>query len=418
MTAVQRGTTQVIVPRPQASAAHVIETAATWPKARDGDTFEVKNKKAASTGPAGSLKRQVAVDANASGAYFHKVVGPSSRDAHGLRVEGRLPDVSLSPSRWQVAGNTANAAIGGGPVAMTKALLTTQPFSSAMEALTHYTTGPLDKPSVYLGGRAGGQHGQEADVGLSYDRVYDKAGKAVFTNQPEGADPAALRDPRNQFIYDGASSSLKDGTGAVVATGEAAVKQAMIDNKLAPSFAFRPYWRVSPSAPNTTNWSNPPPSTDAAKRAAWAKVTNHVGEVPTNAYFYPGEQFAMNVRSTTKGQLRLDIRGNGADSDVPAFGVDLKASSFGNGLAQEFKRVSSIDQKGREKQSVVPTSTMAIGLVWDKTEVLLGADRKPTSLSSLGAVQVRGRDLADSSVYDRIFNTDVVDGREIVSIRP
>lgn len=414
MTAVKRGTTQVIVPRAQASAAHAIETAAAQPRGKDGDTFEVKNNKAASTGPVGSLKRQVAVDAGASGAYFHKVVGPSRTDAHGLRVQGRLPDVSLSASRWQVSGNESDPAIGGGPAAMMTALLKTQPFASAMQSLTHYTTGPLDKPSVYLGG----QHGQEADMGLSYDRVYDKAGKAVFTNQHEGADPAELRDPKNQFVYDGASSSLKDGTGAVVATGEAAVKQAMIDQKLALSFAFRPFWRVSPSEPNTTNWSNPPPSTDPARRAAWAQATNHVGAVPDNAYFYPGEQFAMNVRSTTKGQLRLDIRGNGADSDVPAFGVDLKASSFGKGLAQEFKRVSSIDQKGREKQNVVPTSSMAIGLVWDKTEVLLGAARTPTALSSLGAVQVRGRDLADSSVYDKIFNTDVVDGREIVLIRP
>lgn len=415
MTAVKRGTTQVIVPRAQASAAHAIETAAGQPKAKDGDTFEVKNNSAAATGPAGSLKRQVAVDAGASGAYFHKVVGPSRTDAHGVRVEGRLPDVSLSPSRWQVSGNAHDAAVGGGPAAMTKALLTTQPFASAMASLTSYTTGPLDKPSVYLGGRAGGQ---EADVGLSYDRVYDVAGKAVFTNQAEGADPAALRNPKNQFIYDGASSSLKDGAGTVIATGEAAVKQAMIDNKLSPSFAFRPYWRVSPSAPNTTNWSNPPPSNDADKRAAWAQATNHVGAVPNNAYFYPGEQFAMNVRDAGKGQLRLDIRGNGADSTVAAFGVDIKASSFGTGLSQEFKRVSSIDQKGREKQNVVPTSSMAIGLVWDKTELLLGANRTPTPLSSLGSTQVRGRDLADSTVYDKIFNTDVVNGSEIVSIRP
>lgn len=415
MTAVKRGTTQVIVPRPRASAAHDIDTAAALPKARDGDTFEVSNGKAASTGPAGSLKRQVAVDGNASGAYFHKVVGPSRADAHGMRVEGRLPDVSLSNSRWSVGGDTKNAAIGNGPAAMTKQLLETESLSSALTKLNDYKTGPLDKPSVYLGGRTGHQ---EADVGLSFDRVYDSAGRAVFTNQPEGADPKALRDPKNQFVYDGASSSLKDGTGKVIAHGEADVKKAMIDNKLAPSFAFRPYWRVSPTEPGTTNWSNPPKSTDAATTSAWAKATNHVGATPTNAYFYPGEQFAMNVRTSGKGQLRLDIRGNGDDAGVPAFGVDFKASAFGKGAAQEFKRVSSIDQKGREGQTVLPTSSMAIGLSWDKTEVLLGNDRRPTSLSSLGATQVRGRDLADSTVYDKIFNTDVVDGREIVSIRP
>ncbi len=415
MTAVKRGTTQVIVPRAQPSAAHDIERAAALPKTKDGDTFEVRNNKAASTGPAGSLRRQVAVDEGASGAWFHKIVGPSRADAHGMRVEGRLPDVVLSKSRWQLNGDASNAALGGGPVAMTKSLLESQPLSTAMAKLNHYTTGPLDKPSVYLGGRSGHQ---EADVGLSFDRVYDSAGRAVFTNQPEGAAAAALRDPKNQFVFDAGTTTLKDGTGAVVAKGEADVKKAMIDNKLAPSFAFRPYWRVSPTEPGTTNWSNPPVSNDAATLDKWSKATNHTGAPPTNAYFYPGEKFAMNVRDVGRGELRLDIRGNGDDATIPAFGVGIRASAFGKGAAQEFKRVSSIDQKGREKKDVVATSSMAIGLEWEKTEVLLGAARTPTALSSLSSTQVRGRELAASDLYDRIFNTDLVDGTEIVSIRP
>ena len=126
----------------------------------------------------------------------------------------------------------------------------------------------------------------------------------------------------------------------------------------------------------------------------------------------------MNLRETGTGALRLDIRGNDVDHAVPAFGVGIRASAFGKGAATEWKRISSIDQKGNEGRPVTPTSSMAIGMVWEKSELLVGAARTPTPLSSLSPTQVRGRDLADSAIYDRTFNIDVVNGREIVTIRP
>ena len=100
------------------------------------------------------------------------------------------------------------------------------------------------------------------------------------------------------------------------------------------------------------------------------------------------------------------------------FGVGIRASTYGQGNATEWKRISSIDQKGNEGGRVTPTSSMAIGMVWEKSEILLGQNRTPTALSSLSPTQVRGADLADSAVYDRTFNIDVVNGREIVTIRP
>lgn len=231
MTAVKTGRVQVVVPRAQASAAHDVERAAQQPRARDGDTFEVAARAASSTGPVDSLRRSIVVEQKVGGAYFHKIVAPARADASGIRVEGRLPDVVFSPTRWAVQGEP-HAAVGQGPQAMTKLLLTTLPFNKAMAALTDFRTRPQDTPSVYLGGHAG-KH--EADVGLSYDRVYDDAGRAVFTNQPEGAAPSALRDPKNQFTWNAATHTLNDGTGRVIASGEADVKQAMIAHKLMPA---------------------------------------------------------------------------------------------------------------------------------------------------------------------------------------
>ena len=407
MTVVGKGTTQIVTPRSQPGPAQDKAQTPTSPRPVDNDTFEVRNAQARHAGPAGSLKIKVAVDENASGAYFHKVVAPRRADAHGIRAEGRLPEVVLDPKRFTIGGVVA-----GDPVEATKRVLQNEPtLDAALGRLNDWRTGPLDKASVYLGGHAGPQ---EADVGLSFDRVYDAKGHATVTDLDVGG--PEQRQPQHQFVFDNGSRSLKDGAGHVVAAGDAAVKQFMIDHKLQPSFAFRPCWRVSPTEPGTTNWTNPPVSAD--RNTDWAKNSNHLGDPPSNAYFYPGEKFAMNVRETGSGQMRLDIRGNGDDANIPAFGVGFKASGFGKGSPAEWKRVSSLDQKGNEGGTVLPTSSMAIGMVWEKTEVLIGANKTPTALSSLSPTQVRGRDLADSATYDKIFNIDVVNGAEHVTIRP
>jgi hypothetical protein len=421
MTAIKTGTTVVVVPRAAPSAAHALSTSSSSSSSSaaraNDDTLEVSSRRAAQTGPTGSARYAVAVDARASGAYFNKVVVPARRDAHGIRVEARLPDVILDPTRFFVAGGPPGHGVGTSPIATTRRVLEqAESLDAAMASLTHWKTGPTDTPSVYLGGRAAGQ---EADVGLSYNRVLDTHGRAVFSDLPEGSDARRLRDPTHQFSFDAQQRALVDGTGAVVASGDAAVRSFMIARQMQPLFAFRPYWRVSPSEPGTTNWTNPPASSE--KAAAWAAQSNHVGAVPPNVYFYPGEHIAMNVSESAPGQLRLSIRGNGADGDLPALGVTFRARAFGQSDPVEFKRVSSIDQRGNEGKSVTPTSSMAIGLVWEKTELLLGADAassKPTPLSSLAPVLVRGHDLKDPARYHRIFNLDVVDGKEIVTIRP
>jgi hypothetical protein len=47
-----------------------------------------------------------------------------------------------------------------------------------------------------------------------------------------------------------------------------------------------------------------------------------------------------------------------------------------------------------------------------------GPRRQPAGQRRHDPTQVRGRDLADSATSDRTFNIDVVNGREIVTMRP
>jgi hypothetical protein len=85
---------------------------------------------------------------NARGAYFRKVASDARTTNIGIRGEGKLPEVSFDPARQYVS----NAGV------------------------DHYMTGPLDRPSVYLGGRAANC---EVDAGLTWDRVYDREGRAT-----------------------------------------------------------------------------------------------------------------------------------------------------------------------------------------------------------------------------------------------
>jgi hypothetical protein len=87
------------------------------------------------------------VDPHARGAYFRKVASRPRADTHGIRVRVRLPDLAFDPAREYAAPGSQS----------------------------DYRTGPLDRPSVYIGGTAANH---EVDVGLTWDRVYDGSGAA------------------------------------------------------------------------------------------------------------------------------------------------------------------------------------------------------------------------------------------------
>ncbi len=90
------------------------------------------------------------VDSGVSGAYFRKVASGQNASNKGVRGVGKLPSLDFDQARFFIEG---------------------QPGQRRYE---HFRTGPLDRPSIYIGGNSG--HRAEMDVGLVWDRVYTEEG--------------------------------------------------------------------------------------------------------------------------------------------------------------------------------------------------------------------------------------------------
>lgn len=308
---------------------------------------------AAVSAPASTLASpgfRVEVAKGVRGAYFRKVSSEAQVQFGGIRARGTLPTPNFDPDRHYVA----------------------------KAGLDHFTTGPLERPSVYLGGRA---NGHEVDAGLTWDRVYDGNGQATYTDRA-GCDG---RDPAHRFVFgkSGGERIIKDGNGKVVAKGEAAV--SALAQQLVPNFAFRPYWRTTNTGEE--DWKQPKPGR------------------PDNVYFYPGEAITMEVKLVGPGQVRLQIEGGSQ------FSVDFHQTGWGGAkTAHAFKRVNAVDQfqvlksgerKGREKQDVLPTATTAKGAEWSSVELLDRRGKVLTPMTGKKFTEVRGADLARR--YDQVF---------------
>ncbi len=322
------------------------------------------------------------VDPHAKGAYFRKVESQASAQNRGITGTGTLPQVSTDPTRqFQGTGSTA------------------------------WQTGPLERPSVYMGGRAPG--GKEVDAGLTWDRVYDSQGRATFTDNPQGSD---MRDPSHRFVrttVEGQPALVDSNTPPrVVAQGKAAVDAKM--KTLRENFAFRPFWRDTNSdTPADQRWHNPP-----VKPQADAKPEEH------NQYFYPGERFTMTIQSQGPERVRMDIRLEGA-KEHQHFTTQFRQEGWGPRKSTSFKRVNSVDQfairdgkrVGAEKLGVEPTRTTALGGSWDEVS-LLRAGNKRLPMTGSQFTTIKGQDTA--ARYGEIFNisgsTDR--GGERVDIHP
>ncbi|MDE2039492.1 MAG: hypothetical protein KGO96_01785 [Elusimicrobia bacterium] len=283
------------------------------------------------------------VDHGARGAYFRKIASVPSASVLGIRGRGVLPAVEIR--RWSA------------------------------EKI------PLDRPAVFLGGRGAG--GLELDAGLSWERVHDAGGQALLTNSDDGCDGG---DPRRRFAFSGRGDSarLTDGTGAVVARGAPAVMAAL--SGLRPDFAFRPFWRPTKKGRHDLNWHNPP-----------------LG--PDDAYFYPGEAFTMEVRSSGDGRMSLLVQGE----DGPPFAATFEQAGFDGGAPVSFKRNNELDQfklvdgelQGREGRSVIATATRLLDARWEEV-VLLERSGSEVPLSGRHCVEVRGVETA--STYARVYH--------------
>jgi hypothetical protein len=152
------------------------------------------------TPPHEVCKMPVHVDAKARGAYFRKVESLPSRDTHGIRVVVKLPSTSFDASRNYVSPHGED----------------------------DYRNGPLDHPSVYVGGNAAGH---EVDVGLTWDHVHG--------GSKRGRDDAAFRafwrttNERNEWHQPEAGSAddvyFRSGDVVVITLVEVGVDTLRID---------------------------------------------------------------------------------------------------------------------------------------------------------------------------------------------
>ncbi|RKH58297.1 hypothetical protein [Corallococcus llansteffanensis] len=363
--------TEVAAPHPKEAAPHA--SAPTAP----GDTFEVQG----AAGHPVQAHFGSRVDSHAKGAYFRKVESEPSTHHRGITGRGTLPQVSTDPSRqFHGTGNTA------------------------------WQTGPLERPSVYMGGRSGNR---EVDAGLTWDRVYDSHGQATFTDDPRGSD---MRDPSHRFVRATVEGqpALVDGhtPPQVVARGKADVDAKL--KTLRENFAFRPFWRdTNPDTPADKHWHNPPTRSEPG-----AKPEEH------NQYFYPGEHFTMTLQAQGPGEVRMDIRLEG-NKEHQHFTSQFHQEGWGPGKESSFKRVNSVDQfivrngerVGAEKFGVEPTRTAATGGSWEEVSLLnISGKREPMTGSHF--TTVKGVDTA--AHYAEIFgisgSTDR--GGERIDIHP
>lgn len=246
-----------------------------------------------------------------------------------------------------------------------------------------WQAGPLDRPSLYLGGRASGV---EVDAGLTWDRVYHSDGRPTFTDVlASGSDEG---DASRRFVMD-PNGDVRSVLGALRPEG----LMGLVEN-----FAFRPFWRAEGA------WHNPP-----------------VGS-PENVYFYTDETVRAQIKSIAAETLELVLNEDGGGK---SFSVEFDVSGWGVGAAQAFKRVASIDQftvidgvrVGLETAGleVLPTETRALGVHWHEVSVL-GAGSAVLFYLDCDRPAVIGADAIFRAAYDqvfRLFDQDASGGERI-----
>lgn len=300
------------------------------------------------------------ITGTARGAYFRKVQSEPRAELLGMHAVGVLPKVTLDPARW---------------------------FSTTDPALS-YQNGPLDRPSLYFGGRASNV---EVDAGLTWDRVYDAQGRATWTDAPDSGSDGG--EPARRFVRH-PDGSVWSATGVARAAGLAGLRE---------NFAFRPFWRA------VGQWHNPP-----------------VGSTD-NLYLYPGEGFRMQLKAVASGQLELAITHDGAGDRSML--VQLAAPGWGTGAAQSWKRVHSIDQftvldgkrVGLEtaKLDVIPTHTQLLAMQWTTVDLLKAGGARAGALDCSATV-VKGADVVFQNHYADIFRLfeQTESGAETSDVRP
>lgn len=365
------------------------------------------------------------------GAIFNKTESSQQSEYKGITADVTLPQASFDPQRY---------------------------FAGQAKTPT-YKIGPLDRPSVYMGGVVDLGNGKSRimDVGLCWDRVYSPEGLETFTDQApkgqqhgcDGNDPAhrfcvdqqaktyqlkgqtfyVLRAKETPDSYSPNRALIVDAQGKVYQGAEAKALQASFDklkpvtgpvilngdykcvasgkaasaklSQLKPNFAFRPYWRTTHQGDN--KWHNPPLGSE-------------------NLYFYPGEKLKLTVKEQGKGKDNVTLR---IERQAGAsFETRFSQDGFGEGKPQAFKYVHSLDQfkevngqrLSTEGGDKIATASSLKGVSWKP--FLIGQDGKHLKMDQSNSIQVGAADTSSSlEQRHQIFTSDA-QGQHIQPTKP
>lgn len=322
---------------------------------------------------------------NEIGAYYRKVITSSSSTNLGIHSRGgTIPEFAPDNNRFFIQESDGIAGY-------------------SLAEMNDPKTGPRDRPSIYLGGRS---NNIEVDAGMAWNRVFavvpgSTAARATWTTELDGSSRT------DQFVIGQRTASeyvVKDLAGNEVAFGSSfqptADGSVTIGGKtLRPNFAFRPFFR---SSDRTTN-------------SGYHTIATAGGS--NDSRYYAADQFNIELKKLSTGEIRLTISGNGEQTVYAA-----TVAGFGSGSAPSYKRVDSIDQKGREGQTTERTNSTVVRGGWGVTSVLKTSGVNQAFAGSAGFT-VKSVEFTQNT-YNYLFGpigegrATRVDGSEVIYINP
>ena len=318
---------------------------------------------------------------NEIGAYYRKVITPASSTNLGIYSRsGLIPEFAEDANRYFIQESDGIAGY-------------------SLAEMNDYRTGSKDRPSIYMGGRS---NNIEVDAGIAWNRVFavvagESAARATWTTDAD----ASSRTDQYVIVQSGSQYSVKNLQGNIVSTGTIFAPTAngtvVIGSlNLRPNFAFRPFFR----------------SSDVSTNSGYHTIATAGGA--NDSQFYAGETFTMELKKLQTGEIRLTV--TGVQQTVYAATV----AGFGSG-SPTYKRVDSIDQKGREGLLTEPTNATVVRGGWGVTSVLKTSGNQP--FQDTAGLTVKSVEFTQNT-YNYLFGpigqgrATRTDGSEVIYINP
>jgi hypothetical protein len=323
---------------------------------------------------------------NEIGAYYRKVITPAASTALGIHSRsGTIPEFAPDNNRFlfqEIDGVAGHS----------------------LTETNDYRTGSKDRPSIYLGGR---NNNIEIDAGLAWNRVFavvpgSSTARATWTGDADGSsrsDQYVIEQSGSLYIVKNLQGTEVTSGGSFTPSASGAV--TIGTKTLFPNFAFRPFFR---SSDRTTN--------SGYHAIATAGGTN-------DSRFYAADIFTIELKILQTGEIRLLISG-GAGGSGESTTYTTTVNGF-NGGSPSFKRVDSIDQKGREGISTEPTNATVVRGGWGVTSVLKTTGNVP--LAGSAGLTVKSVEFSQNT-YNYLFGpigqgrATRIDGSEVIYINP